>query len=200
MLKGYLLIRGLHSREEVLAARKGFFCLLTGSWKTDIFLSFSCAWARGSKWARKAGRTHWVWSPWCSMWSWLRPIYGGKEQLDALVIQLSLSFSIFNLSSTKIFSPEVRAVLEGDRPKNFFRDLLQAEVKTFDFKWLRGVHRSNWRQTFSLYLLFQWLLYSERGSRGLTWTMCTWVVEHLNFSPCRNVDVSAHKMDNDQDK
>ena len=77
------------------------------------------------------------------MWSWLRAIYGGKEQLDALVIQLSLSFSIFNLSSTKIFSPEVRAVLEGDRPKNFFRDLLQAEVKTFDFKWLRGVHRSN---------------------------------------------------------
>ena len=74
------------------------------------------------------------------MWSWLRAIYGGKEPLDALVIQLSLS--IFNLS-TKIFSPEVRAVLEGERPKNFFRDLLQAEVKTFDFKWLRGVHRSN---------------------------------------------------------
>ena len=144
------------------------FCLLTGSWKTDIFLSFSCAWARGSKWVRKAGRTHWVWSPWCSMWSWLRPIYGGKEQLDALVIQLSLSFSIFNLSSTKIFSPEVRAVLEGERPKNFFRDLLQAEVKTFDFKWLRGVHRSNWCQTLQVFLSLSALSMTTLLREGFT--------------------------------
>jgi hypothetical protein len=51
---------------------------------------------------------------------------------------------------------EVAAVLEGPRPNAFFRHLLEAEVgrggllalcypsaqvRTFDFKWLRGVHR-----------------------------------------------------------
>ena len=57
--------------------------------KTGIFLPFSCTWARGGKWPWKAGRTHRVWSPWRSVWSWLRSLYGGEKQLDTLVIHFS---------------------------------------------------------------------------------------------------------------
>ena len=37
--------------------------------------------------------------------------------------------------------PAVQAVLEGDRPRQFFEKLLGGEILTFDYKWLRGVHR-----------------------------------------------------------
>ena len=37
--------------------------------------------------------------------------------------------------------PAVQAVLEGARPREFFEKLLGGEVLTFDYKWLRGVHR-----------------------------------------------------------
>ena len=41
-VKGYLLIRGLHSREEVLEARKGWIFLPLGRiWKIDIQLCLS---------------------------------------------------------------------------------------------------------------------------------------------------------------
>lgn len=39
-------------------------------------------------------------------------------------------------------SKEVKDVLEGDRPMEFFRNLFGAEPVTFDFKWLRGVHKN----------------------------------------------------------
>ena len=111
------------------------------------------------------------------------------HSISPLILQFSLS-------------PSVSAVLEGERPKNFFRQLLQADVKTFDFKWLRGVHRSNWYQfkdefNADYFLCFRkisemkpsspWLLYPERGSQGPMWTMCTWVVAHQNFSLCKNI-------------
>jgi len=38
-------------------------------------------------------------------------------------------------------SQDVKAVLEGNPPMEFFRNLLEAEPRTFDFKWLRGVHK-----------------------------------------------------------
>ena len=37
--------------------------------------------------------------------------------------------------------PHVKEVLEGSRPRDFFKNLLDAEPITFDFKWLRGVHK-----------------------------------------------------------
>ena len=36
---------------------------------------------------------------------------------------------------------DVLQVLEGPRPTLFFEKLLGGEVLTFDYKWLRGVHR-----------------------------------------------------------
>ena len=35
----------------------------------------------------------------------------------------------------------VSDVLEGPRPREFFEKLLGGEILTFDYKWLRGVHR-----------------------------------------------------------
>jgi len=101
--KGYLLIRGLHSREEVLAARK-------------VVLEHVAASGPGK-------------------------LVGPTESgvLDARCGRGCVPFMEGRNSLTHC--PKVKAVLEGERPKNFFRDLLQAEVKTFDFKWLRGVHR-----------------------------------------------------------
>ena len=37
--------------------------------------------------------------------------------------------------------PDVHAVIEGERPKQFFEKLLDGEVLTFGYKWLRGVYR-----------------------------------------------------------
>ena len=37
--------------------------------------------------------------------------------------------------------PALLAVLEGTRPRKFFQNLLGGEILTFDYKWLRGVHR-----------------------------------------------------------
>ena len=37
--------------------------------------------------------------------------------------------------------PALQAVLEGARPRQFFEKLLGGEILTFDYKWLRGVHR-----------------------------------------------------------
>ena len=37
--------------------------------------------------------------------------------------------------------PALLAVLEGTRPREFFQKLLGGEILTFDYKWLRGVHR-----------------------------------------------------------
>ena len=37
--------------------------------------------------------------------------------------------------------PDVLQVLEGSRPRQFFQKLLGGEILTFDYKWLRGVHR-----------------------------------------------------------
>ncbi|XP_060082056.1 uncharacterized protein LOC132561347 [Ylistrum balloti] len=36
---------------------------------------------------------------------------------------------------------EVIRVLEGPRPKKFFKELFGSESITFDYKWLRGIHR-----------------------------------------------------------
>ena len=38
-------------------------------------------------------------------------------------------------------SPEVSEVIQGEAPRRFFEGLLGGEVLTFDYKWLRGVHR-----------------------------------------------------------
>ena len=37
--------------------------------------------------------------------------------------------------------PEVSEVIQGEAPRRFFEGLLGGEVLTFDYKWLRGVHR-----------------------------------------------------------
>ena len=36
---------------------------------------------------------------------------------------------------------DVKEVIQGDRPRRFFEHLLDGEVITFDYKWLRGVHK-----------------------------------------------------------
>ena len=38
-------------------------------------------------------------------------------------------------------SQEVSEVIQGEAPRRFFEGLLGGEVLTFDYKWLRGVHR-----------------------------------------------------------
>ena len=37
--------------------------------------------------------------------------------------------------------PEIKAVLEGARPRRFFEKFLGEEVATFEYKWLRGIHK-----------------------------------------------------------
>ena len=43
-------------------------------------------------------------------------------------------------------SPEVSEVIQGEAPRRFFEGLLGGEVLTFDYKWLRGVHRVSRRR------------------------------------------------------
>lgn len=107
--RGYLLIRGLHAREEVLKARQ-------------VVLDHVAASGPGK-------------------------LVGPTESgvLDSRCGRGCVPF--MEGRNTLTHCPEVKAVLEGERPKNFFRHLLCGEgkllgdVKTFDFKWLRGVHR-----------------------------------------------------------
>lgn len=63
-------------------------------------------------------------------------------------------------------SPEVLRVLEGHRPRMFFERFLDSEVKTFDFKWLRGINRKQFTGAHVDNV------YMGRGSRNLftVWT------------------------------
>ena len=36
---------------------------------------------------------------------------------------------------------DVKEVIQGDKPRIFFEKFLDGEVFTFDYKWLRGVHK-----------------------------------------------------------
>ena len=38
-------------------------------------------------------------------------------------------------------NPDVKEIIQGDRPRRFFEKFLDGEVITFDYKWLRGVHK-----------------------------------------------------------
>lgn len=38
-------------------------------------------------------------------------------------------------------SEAVKEVIEGDKIRSFFKNLLEDEVLTFDYKWLRGIYR-----------------------------------------------------------
>ena len=137
LLKGYLLIRGLHSREEVLSARKGFAFL----WEVENFVQLCL-----STW-QQVGLESWL-DPRnlefstldvvvvvFHLWREETPWHIGDSTFTFHFCLVSLSLFIFVLCvisnfpsltiCIKIFSPEVAAVLEGERPKNFFRNLLQ---------------------------------------------------------------------------
>lgn len=103
--KGYLIIRQLHDREQVLQARMAVLRYIaeTGEGKLDSKFSLE----KGVL-DSKCGRG-------CI------PFMEGRNMIT--------------------HSPEIRKVLEGSRPISFFKNLLEAEPRTFDFKWLRGVHK-----------------------------------------------------------
>ncbi|XP_022289032.2 1-deoxypentalenic acid 11-beta-hydroxylase-like [Crassostrea virginica] len=63
-------------------------------------------------------------------------------------------------------SPVVLRVLEGQRPRQFFRRFFDTEARTFDFKWLRGINR---RQFTGAHVDN---VYMGRGSKNLytVWT------------------------------
>jgi ectoine hydroxylase-related dioxygenase (phytanoyl-CoA dioxygenase family) len=95
---GYLLLRGLHDREQVLAARRGMLEVLRDEGRLDpdapLMDGVLAQGAHGS-------------------------FNGGRNRMTSL--------------------PAFRAVVESERVFGCFRQLLGAEVRTFNYKWLRVV-------------------------------------------------------------
>ena len=143
----FLNLKKPQARDEKLAKCDKIFPIERNSerkmknWLSPI--CSSCTWPCGCKWTWQAGGlsicffclqnnseaclggTNRSWSPWFSLWSRLCSFHGRKKRFDALVGQPTL---IYFQHHVLFFSPEVKAVLEGERPKNFFRHLLCGEV------------------------------------------------------------------------
>ncbi|XP_078619638.1 uncharacterized protein LOC144886771 [Branchiostoma floridae x Branchiostoma japonicum] len=102
--KGYLFIRGLHDRQEVLDARLEVVKYVKESGEEKLDSSFP--WQQGVLDSR-CGRG-------CV------PFMEGKNSIT--------------------HSDAVLRVIEGPRPRAFFKTLLRAEPQTFDFKWLRAMY------------------------------------------------------------
>lgn len=101
--KGYLFVRGLHDRQEVLEARQTVLQYVNDLGKGKIL------------------------EPW------------PDGVLDVRCGKGCVPFMEGDRSITH--AEAIKKVLEGPRPKEFFRKLLGEESRTFDFKWLRGVYR-----------------------------------------------------------
>ncbi|XP_052808816.1 uncharacterized protein LOC128237376 isoform X1 [Mya arenaria] len=103
--KGYLFIRGLHSREDVLAGRLHVLqhILSEGEGKLDL----QRRWEEGVLDLRCGGGC--------------LPYMEGKNDVT--------------------HSEPIIKVLEGPRPFKFFNDLFGEQTRSFDYKWLRAVHR-----------------------------------------------------------
>ncbi|XP_052242783.1 uncharacterized protein LOC127852830 isoform X2 [Dreissena polymorpha] len=103
--KGYLLIRGMHDRQEVLDARLYVLDRIRKS--GDRKFDSSRPWQEGVLDAR------------CG--DGCVPNWQGKNDVT--------------------HSEPIIKVLEGPRPFKFFEDLFGEKPRTFDYKWLRAVHR-----------------------------------------------------------
>ncbi|XP_076077257.1 1-deoxypentalenic acid 11-beta-hydroxylase-like [Mytilus galloprovincialis] len=101
--KGYLFIRGLHDRQEVLNARQTVL-----------------------EYVKEQGNGKLV-DPW------------PEGVLEARCGQGCIPFMEGDRKITH--AENIQKVLEGPRPKEFFRRFLGEEPRTFDFKWLRGIYR-----------------------------------------------------------
>ncbi|KAI8488169.1 hypothetical protein Bbelb_340180 [Branchiostoma belcheri] len=102
--RGYLFIRGLHDRQEVLDARLEVLKYVKESGEGKLDASFP--WQQGVLDSR-CGRG-------CV------PFMEGKNSIT--------------------HSDAVLKVIEGPRPRAFFRTLLGTEPQTFDYKWLRAMY------------------------------------------------------------
>ncbi|XP_045196299.1 uncharacterized protein LOC123551431 isoform X1 [Mercenaria mercenaria] len=103
--KGYLYVKGLHDRNEVLEARRSVlqYILSEGDGKLDLKKN----WEEGVLDLRCGGGC--------------LPYMEGRNDIT--------------------HSEAVSKILEGPRPFAFFKTLFGETVRTFDYKWLRAVHR-----------------------------------------------------------
>ncbi|XP_023933614.1 uncharacterized protein LOC106156914 [Lingula anatina] len=128
--QGYLFIRGLHSREEVLDARLAVLRYIKDLGEDKL----------STEYPLEDG----VLNPRCG--KGCVPFMEGKNNIT--------------------HSDPVRKVIEGRRPFQFFKTLIGAEPKTFDFKWLRAIHREGYTGVHTDYV------YMSRGTHQL-YTMWT---------------------------
>ncbi|CAH1798252.1 unnamed protein product [Owenia fusiformis] len=103
--KGYIYIKGLHDRQEVLDARLAVLDYIRNLGEGK--LKEGTAWEQG------------VLDERCGFGC--VPYMEGRNDVT--------------------HSEAVSKVIEGHRPFEFFKKLFGEDAKTFDFKWLRGIHR-----------------------------------------------------------
>ena len=122
---GYLRIKQLHDREQVMTARTG---------RSPYF---SCLYIYIQTYKNISAVLEYI-------------LLSGDEKLDSSSpLESGLLDSRCGRGCLPFMEgrndishhPAVRAVLEGARPSQFFEKLLGGEILTFDYKWLRGVHR-----------------------------------------------------------